>query len=87
MIDDVRELCSFEGRLAGTDAERRAANHLAARLRRTAHRVDVEPTYVHPQWAAVHALHAAMGVLPVPPTDTLPTASTGTGALVTSSSP
>jgi acetylornithine deacetylase/succinyl-diaminopimelate desuccinylase-like protein len=61
MINDVRELCSFEGRLAGTDAERRAANRLAARLRKTAHRVDVEPTYVHPQWALVHALHTALG--------------------------
>ena len=61
MIKDVRELCSFEGRLAGTDAERRAANALAAKLRRTAHRVDVEPTYVHPQWALIHALHTALG--------------------------
>src|SRR5688500_14678592 len=61
MIDDVRELCSFEGRLAGTDAGRRAANRLAERLRQTAHRVDVEPTYVHPQWALIHALHTALG--------------------------
>lgn len=61
MLDDVRELCSFEGRLAGTDAERRAANHLAQRLGRTAHRVEVEPTYVHPQWALIHALHCALG--------------------------
>ena len=61
MIKDVRELCSFEGRLAGTDAERRAANALAAKLQKTAHRVDVEPTYVHPQWALIHALHTALG--------------------------
>ncbi|HYH60506.1 MAG TPA: hypothetical protein VD766_01435, partial [Solirubrobacterales bacterium] len=30
----VRELCSFDRRLSGTDAERRAANAMATRLRR-----------------------------------------------------
>jgi Peptidase family M28 len=57
----IRELCSFEGRLAGTDAERRAANWLAARLRAGGRRADVQPTYVHPQYGFVHALHCAMG--------------------------
>ena len=32
-IELIRDLCSFEGRRAGTDAERRAANWLAGRLR------------------------------------------------------
>lgn len=58
----VEELCSFTGRRAGTDAERRAANAMATRLRATGRRADVEPTYVHPQWALVHALHAAVGI-------------------------
>ncbi len=40
----IRELCSFEGRLAGTDAERRAGNWLAERLRDDGRRVEVEPT-------------------------------------------
>ena len=48
-MEIIRELCSFEGRLAGTDAERRAANWLAERLRELGRRVEVEPTYVHPQ--------------------------------------
>lgn len=61
-IEDVRRLCSFEGRLAGTDAERRAAGWLADRLRGTGRRVDLEPTYVHPQWAMVQALHCLLAL-------------------------
>jgi hypothetical protein len=60
-MDVIRELCSFEGRRAGTDAERRAANWLAKRLRDSGRRMDVEPTYVHPQYGLVHALHCAIG--------------------------
>jgi hypothetical protein len=57
----IRELCSFEGRLAGTDAERRAGNWLAGRLRDVGRRVEVEPTHVHPQFALVQAAHCALG--------------------------
>src|SRR5436190_13005716 len=60
-IELIRDLCSFEGRRAGTDAERRAANWLAGRLRAQGRRVDVEPTYVHPQAALVNAAHCAIG--------------------------
>src|SRR3954468_3659611 len=60
-MEVIDELCSFEGRRAGTDAERRAANRLAKRLRDTGRRTDVEPTYVHPQYGLVHALHCALG--------------------------
>ena len=58
-IQTIRELCSFENRLAGTDSERRAANRLAERLRARGRRVDVEPIYVHPQMPLVQALHCA----------------------------
>jgi Peptidase family M28 len=64
LVDDagrmelVRELCSIEGRGPGTDAERRAANMLAGRLRGMGRRVEIEPTYVHPQYALVQALNA-----------------------------
>ena len=61
-IELIRELCSFERRGPGTDAERRAANMLAGRLRSLGRRADVEPTYVHPQYALVHALHAAIAI-------------------------
>jgi Peptidase family M28 len=58
----IRELCSFEGRGPGTDAERRAADMLASRLRVIGRRVEVEPFFAHPQYAVVHLIHAAMGV-------------------------
>jgi hypothetical protein len=61
-MEVIRRLCSFEGRLAGTDAERRAANYLAERLREQGRRVEVEPTYVHPQYGLVHAAHSTLGV-------------------------
>jgi Peptidase family M28 len=60
-MEVIQELCSFEGRLAGTDAERRAANWLAKRLRDSGRRAEVEPTYVHPQYGLVHAVHCALG--------------------------
>ena len=66
MSADIRELCSFTGRVAGTDAERRAANRFAERLRDQGREADVEPIYVHPQapivWAA-HCLIAFAGSL------------------------
>jgi hypothetical protein len=61
-LELISRLCSFEGRRAGTDAERRAANDLAQRLRARGRRVDVEPTYVHPQWAVIHAVHCALAI-------------------------
>jgi hypothetical protein len=61
-MEIVRELCSFEGRLAGTDAERRAANRLAERLRAMGRRAEVEPIYVHPQFGLIYAAHCALGV-------------------------
>jgi hypothetical protein len=60
-MDVIRELCSFESRLAGTDAERRAANLLATRLRDRGRRVEIEPTYVHPRYGLVLAAHCALG--------------------------
>jgi hypothetical protein len=58
----IRELCSIEGRGPGTDAERRAANLLAGRLKGMGRRVEVEPTFVHPNYALVHALHVALAI-------------------------
>lgn len=53
----IAELCSFEHRLAGTDAERRAANAMATRLRQAGRRAEIEPIYVHPQAPLIWALH------------------------------
>ena len=60
-MEIIRELCSFEGRLAGTDAERRAANRMAARLRDTGRRAAIEPIHVQPQIGLVYAAHCALG--------------------------
>src|SRR5919106_4025401 len=60
-MEIIRGLCSFEGRLAGTDAERRAANWLAERLRAQGRRAEIEPTYVHPQIGLILAAHCALG--------------------------
>ncbi len=58
----IRELCSFEGRGPGTDAERRAANMLAGRLRADrAARPRSSPSSPIPQYALVHLVHAAIG--------------------------
>ena len=59
-MEIVRELCSFEGRLTGTDAERRAANRLAERLRGLGRRAEIEPIHVHPQWPLVQAAHCLL---------------------------
>src|SRR3954451_5972114 len=61
-MEVIRELCSFEERGPGTDAERRAADALAGRLRGMGRRADIEPFFAHPQYALVHLVHAAMGI-------------------------
>ncbi len=62
-MDVIRELCSFEGRAAGTDAERRAAGWLASRLRDGGRRAEIEPIHVHPRYGLVHAAHCALGLI------------------------
>jgi hypothetical protein len=58
----IEDLCAFEGRGPGTDAERRAGNLLATWLQVGGRSAQVEPTTVHPQWPLVHAVHAAIAV-------------------------
>ena len=58
----VEELCSFERRGPGTDAERRAGNMLAERLRRLGRRAELEPAYCHPNYALVHAITIALAL-------------------------
>jgi hypothetical protein len=61
-MEVIRELCAFEGRGPGTDAERRAANALAGRLRGMGRRAEIEPFFAHPQYAVVHLIHAVLGI-------------------------
>ncbi len=58
----IEDLCSFEARGPGTDAERRAANRLAERLRGMGRRVEVEPIYVHPEYSLAIGLHIAVAI-------------------------
>jgi hypothetical protein len=59
----IEELCSFEGRWPGTDAERRAANRLAERLRGGGRRAQIDPVYVHPEYSLVIAAHALLAIV------------------------
>ena len=60
--DQIERLVGFQGRQAGTDAERRAANHLAAQLARLGRRAEVEPITVHPRWHITHLIHALLAI-------------------------
>ena len=59
----IEEICGFEGRLAGTDAERRLANRLSDELGSGARASAVEPIWVQPQWAIVHLLHCLVAIV------------------------
>jgi hypothetical protein len=61
-MQTIERLCAVEGRWAGTDAERRAAGELVELLESGGRRAKLESTYVHPQWALVHAAHCAIAV-------------------------
>jgi Peptidase family M28 len=65
MIDPLREideLVEFDGRWPGTDAERRAAVHLAERLRSLGREAEIEPTRVRPGYPLAHLIHALLGI-------------------------
>lgn len=53
----------FDGRWPGTDAERRAAQHLGERLRSLGREAEVEPISIHPNYPLTHALHALLAVV------------------------
>lgn len=61
-IEIIRRLVSFENRWAGTDEERRAAEDLAKQLNTAGFRAEVQPTYVHPDFSAIHAAHVAIAI-------------------------
>jgi len=52
----------FEGRGAGTDAERRAAQWLADQVSAGGREVIVEPFWCRPSWALAHAWHVVLGL-------------------------
>lgn len=62
-IREIEALVAFEGRGAGTDAERRAARHLADRLRELGREAEIEPIAVWPNYALTHLIHAVLAVV------------------------
>ena len=66
MIDarqEIEDLVAFKARAPGTDAERRAAQHLRRRLESLGRAVDVEPTWIRPAWPLAHTAYALLGVV------------------------
>lgn len=62
-LAEIERLVAFEGRAPGSDAERRAADHLAGRLRSLGRDAGVEAFWTWPGWAPTHLLHAALALL------------------------
>ena len=61
--EDVDALVDVGGRVAGSDAERRAARHAAGRLDAMGREADVEAISVFPSWHLAHVAHALLGIL------------------------
>lgn len=61
-LDTAASLERFGGRGAGTDAERRAANWLAAQLCATARSPRIETFWCRPNTALAHAWHVALAL-------------------------
>jgi hypothetical protein len=62
-LSEIGALSAFDGRLAGSDAERRAANHLSSRLSKGLGReASTEPTQIWPRWPLVHLVHALLAI-------------------------
>lgn len=61
-LDEVDGLTAHKARLAGSDAERRAAKHLQGRLRALGRKVEIEATEVRPRYGLTHALHGLVAI-------------------------
>jgi hypothetical protein len=59
----IEALVAHEGRVPGSDAERRAAKHLEARLRDMGREAAIEPIEVRASWTLTHVIHAVMAVV------------------------
>ena len=60
-IADVEALAAFPGRAPGSDAERRAARHVAGRLEALGRTVRIESVATWPRWVGSLALITAVG--------------------------
>ncbi len=59
---EAETLSAYAGRVAGTDAERRAAVHLAGRLADCGREAEIEPIFVRTHFGLAHATHAVMAI-------------------------
>jgi hypothetical protein len=75
--EEIEELVAHAGRGPGTDAERRAAIHLQARLGELGRDAEVEPTWIRPNWPLAFTAYALLGVLA-----SVISTSTGTAAAI-----
>ena len=62
-MDEIDALAGLGPRAPGSDAERRAARHLEARLRARGRRAEIEPVDAWPRWALACALCATLSVV------------------------
>jgi hypothetical protein len=63
-LTEIEGLSAFDGRLAGTDAERRAADHLTRRLRQELGRdARTEPTLTWPRWPLAQLILALLAIV------------------------
>jgi hypothetical protein len=61
-LTEIEALVAFEGRWAGTEGERRAAEHLAARLRSLGREAELEPAVVRPDYPLTYVLHILLAL-------------------------
>jgi hypothetical protein len=61
-LSEIEALVACEGRWAGSEGERRAAEHLAGRLRSLGRDVELEPAVVHPDYPLTYVLHILLAL-------------------------
>jgi Peptidase family M28 len=61
-VAEIEALTAFENRQPGTDAERRAANHLTQRLEALDREARTQPVLIWPRWHLTHLIHALLAV-------------------------
>src|SRR5215218_2229233 len=61
-LQEIEALVAYDNRWAGTEGERRAAEHLAARLRSLGRDVEVEPAVVCPDYPLTYVLHILLAL-------------------------
>src|SRR6266498_1057107 len=61
-MTEIKSLVACEDRRAGTEGERRAAEHLAARLRSLGRDAELEPAVVRPDYPLTYVLHILLAL-------------------------